>query len=124
MAKPKITDADFTVVDPPLAIEGPAFRFRFWPCFWWAIYTAGIAGAAYQDQTQDRGFVVIYVVMAALIVPAGRLFSSLWGMLTGPLTTDQEAQQLRRRLLSPQVTTVWSEWARRARERRAASRHR
>lgn len=108
----RVVDAEYVLIPPRLG-----FRLSFWACFWWAVYVAGFALAA-RDAT-DKGEVIVYVIGASLIVPAGRLVSASWEALTGPLTTEQEALQLRQRLLRQGETTIWSAWRRRAAGRKS-----
>lgn len=88
--QPTVIDAEFKLIKAPGQI-------RWWPVFWWVFYVAGCATAAYQSE--DRGERIVFVVAAALIVPTGRLASSL-----AEKVSAQEAQLLRQRLLGRRVT--------------------
>lgn len=72
--------------------------FDPWPVFWFCVYTAGFAVAAFR--AKEPGETAVYVVAAALIVPTGRLVSWTWRALQEE-ASEEDVKRLRRRLAGP-----------------------
>lgn len=88
----EIIDAEFVVVRPRL-------RVSWWAVFWWCVYTAIFTELARRSyQAGDEAGVVFSVIVAALIVPGGRLVT--WFLTNlGAKVTSEEADTLRRTLV-------------------------
>lgn len=84
----EVIDAEFVEVETPYR----PFRFPWFSAFWFCVYVGAFAYLA--ATTDDPAMRAAYVIFAAFVGYAGRLLS-----LVGEKVTEQQAQQLRRRLL-------------------------
>ena len=97
MRNPEVIDAEFSVV-------ATRWRPAWGVVFYWAVGVVGCSLAA--RAITDRGEVTVYIVLASLAAPMGRLTSACWRSLSQK-TSEQEALLMRSRLLDP-GPTIWA----------------